>query len=338
MTGLVTSEPMTRWAVQHIIANLRERDRAEIYALRWDNDGTVVSFALGGAERHRIFIENSYSVSFKLEMVQAYRLGGVAVADASAGSDVANVWGVINGLVQSATVSLARPNDTTLQPSWQAPDGGDIGAGTGTSATWVAPQAGKYNIILVVSDGEHRFGRKLPLEVNKGNEPAATPLVTFPPETVTPSPAPAASATPTPAPSTSGTPSASTLKLQVGKRADGDDPDSIFSDPEQTSAGSDVTYRIVIDNDSPVPVTIQSIVDNVYPGVTCKNSQGNDVIGLTLAPDDGDKDVATEQGDDAAVCKFTKTVSQSVTDTVTVTVTDGTHTASDSDSAEVDVT
>ena len=124
----------------------------------------------------------------------------------------------------------------------------------------------------------------------------------------------------------------------MGKRADGDDPDSIFSDPEQTSAGSDVTYRIVIDNDSPVPVTIQSIVDNVYPGVTCKNSQGNDVIGLTLAPDDGDKDVATEQGDDAAVCKFTKTVSQSVTDTVTVTVTDGTHTASDSDSAEVDVT
>src|SRR2546428_402402 len=84
-----------------------------------------------------------------------------------------------------------------------------------------------------------------------------------------PSPAPAAGAPPTPAPSTSGTPSASTLKLQVGKRADGDDPDSIFSDPEQTSAGSDVTYRIVIDNDSPGPVTIQSIVDNVCPGVTC---------------------------------------------------------------------
>jgi hypothetical protein len=38
VTGLVTSEPTTRWAVQHIVANLRERDRAEIYALRWDND------------------------------------------------------------------------------------------------------------------------------------------------------------------------------------------------------------------------------------------------------------------------------------------------------------
>jgi hypothetical protein len=53
VTGLVTSEPTTRWAVQHIVANLRERDRAEIYALRWDNDEGMVpvrpGVVIGGA-------------------------------------------------------------------------------------------------------------------------------------------------------------------------------------------------------------------------------------------------------------------------------------------------
>lgn len=39
MTGpVVTREPVTRAVVAHILANLREHDRREILALRWDDD------------------------------------------------------------------------------------------------------------------------------------------------------------------------------------------------------------------------------------------------------------------------------------------------------------
>src|SRR5207245_947451 len=111
--------------------------------------------------------------------------------------------------VKSATVSLSRPNGSALAPSWQAPEGGDLGAGAGTSATWVAPAAGKYNIILIVSDGERRFGRKLQIEVQKGTQPPTSPLTTFAPETPTPTPSPVPSETPTASPGSSTSPSAS---------------------------------------------------------------------------------------------------------------------------------
>jgi RimJ/RimL family protein N-acetyltransferase len=37
---LVMGHPVTRLAIEHIVANLRARDRAEIFALRWDDDDT----------------------------------------------------------------------------------------------------------------------------------------------------------------------------------------------------------------------------------------------------------------------------------------------------------
>jgi len=323
--------------VKLVAKNLDQAEGAS--PLQWSDDAAAVTFALGGNDRRRLFIENSFSVSFKLQLVQAFRLGGVAVADASAQSDVANVWPAVNGLVHSATVSLARPNGGVLAPSWQAPEGGDLGAGAGTSATWVAPPAGKYNIILVVSDGERRFGRKLQIEVKKGAEPSATPLVTFGAETHTPTPSPQPSETPTPTPGASTSPSvtaAANLSLQVGKRADGDDSDQVFSDPETTSAGSTVTYRIVIDNDSDVPVTISSVVDDLYPGAICVDSHGQNVVGHVLAADDGDKDTTTENGPDGTACTFTETVNSTANDTVTVTIQDSAgHSVSDRDSAEV---
>ena len=165
----------------------------------------MLSYALGGREQKRIFIKNSFSVAFKLEIVQAYALGGVALSDASTQSDVANVWPKIRELVESATVSLVRPNDSNLLPIWQAPDGGDLGAGAGTTASWVPNKVGPQNLILVVSDGERRFGRKTLIDVKKAEEVSRSPLITFGPtptpgKTSTPTALITFRATPTPTP------------------------------------------------------------------------------------------------------------------------------------------
>ena len=308
--------------VKLVARNLDEGEGAS--PLRWSDEAAAVSYAIGGTERKRIYIENKYSVSFKLELVQAYGLGGVAVSDASAQSDVANVWPTLNEFVSSNTVTLVRPNDSMLLPSWQV-EAGDVGAGSGTSATWVAPAKGTYKVTLLVSDGDRRFGRQLSIEVKPGDEASATPLVTFPPETPTPTPEPTGEATATP------TPEPGTLSVQVGKRADGDDADTVFSDPETTSAGSTVTFRIVIDNDSNVPVTIDSVVDSM-PGATC------DAVGQTLAKDDGDADLVSDTGPDSAVCTYTVTADGPLSNLVNVTVSDSSGaTGHDSDTATVKI-
>jgi len=311
--------------VKLVARNLDEGEGAS--PLRWSDDAAAISYAIGGTERRRIFIENKYSASFKLELVQAYGLGGVAVSDASGQSDVANIWPTVNAFVQSNTVSLVRPNDSMLLPSWQV-DAGDVGAGAGTTATWVAPGQGTYNITLIVSDGDRRFGRQLPIEVKEGEEASPTPLVTFPPETSTPEPTGEATETPTPAPGT--------LAIQVGKRADGDDPDASFEDPEDASIGADVTFRVVIDNDSAVTVTIDDFVDSLGASITC------DAVGQALAPDDGDAEIVSDSGADSAVCTYTVTVTADdapqITNSVTVTVSDDEgDTGSDSDSSTVNV-
>ncbi len=309
--------------VKVVARNLDEGEGAS--PLSWSDDAAAVSYAIGGTERRRIFIENKFSVSFKLELVQAYGLAGVAVSDASAQSDVANIWPTVNAFVQSNTVSLVRPNDGMLNPAWQV-EAGDVGAGAGTSATWVAPGAGTYNVTLIVSDGDRRFGRKLAVEVRQGDEASPTPLVTFPPESPTPTPQVTGTPTPTPRPGT--------LKVQVGKRAQGDG-DSSCVDPATASIGSRVKFCIVIDNDSDVPVTVDSVVDDLR-AATC------DAVGKTLAPDDGDAEIVTDAGPDAAVCTYEITVTAAdapkLTNSVTVTVSDaGGNTGSDTDTATVKV-
>ena len=247
--------------------------------LAWDEDAAAVAFTIGGTDRRRIYFENSYSVGFKLELVQAYGLGGVAVSDASAESDVANIWGRINELVITSTVSLNRPSETMLTPLWQAPDGGDLGAGAGTNATWIAPSNGTYTIVLVVSDGDRRFGQEISVVVNESDDPEASPLETF---------GPTATPTPTPTPTPTAEPTLDNQRIEVGVVAEGNDDDVLFSNDEIVTPGSTVTYLITFDNDFDVPVTITNFEDIFHGPVTCLSAGGSDIIGLVIPADDGD--------------------------------------------------
>jgi spore germination protein YaaH len=256
--------------------------------LHWDNESSTVSFQLGGTDRRMIYIENSYSAGFKLELVQAYGLGGVAVSDGSAESDVANIWGRINELVVTSTVALRRPSDTMLQPIWLAPDGGDLGAGAGTTATWIAPQNGTYNVVLVVSDGDRRFGQQIPIQVNESDEPSPSPIETFAPETPEPT------ETPTP------TPAETDFRIEVGVVADGNDEGNAFSNDETVTPGSTVTYLVTFDNDFDVPVTITALEDLFNGAVACLTLGGTPIAGIVIPPDDGDGPLGQLQLDGGA--------------------------------------
>ena len=258
-------------------------------------------YSIGGTDRRRIYFENSYSVGFKLELVQAYGLGGVAVSDASSESDVANIWGRINELVITSTVSLNRPSETMLTPLWQAPDGGDLGAAIGTNATWIAPSNGTYAIILVVSDGDRRFGQEISVVVNESDDPDASPLQTFGPGTPTPTP------TPTPSPTATPEPTLDNQRIEVGVLADGNDADGTFSNNEIVTPGSTVTYLVTFDNDFSVPVTITDFQDFFNKDVTCLSAGGSDIIGLVIAPDDGDASAGPDildGGADEIQCRY----------------------------------
>lgn len=285
--------------VKLVAKNLDQAEGAS--PLRWDDDAAAVRFDLGGTERRRIVIENSFSAGFKLEIVQAYRLAGLALSDASGQSDVANLWPSIKEFMRSATLTIRRPNETSLLPVWQSPDGGDFGAGAGTTATWTAPKEGPHHVVLVVSDGERRFGRQTLIDVKKGTQASPTPLITFAP---TPAPTPAPGASPAPTPTASPKP---TLPVQLGARAQGQN-ESGASNDAKTCPGCKITYHVIIDNDSSTKVTITSLVDSVWGTPDCKSTAtGRSAVGIELDPDDGDGgDVRNvdPNGSDALSCTY----------------------------------
>ncbi|HEV8573233.1 MAG TPA: glycosyl hydrolase family 18 protein, partial [Dehalococcoidia bacterium] len=285
-------------AVKLVAKNLEQAEGAT--QLHWDEAAAAVRYDLGGTERRRIVIENSFSVAFKLEIVQAYRLGGLAVSDASGQSDVANVWPAIKELLRSATLSLVRPNETSLLPVWQAPDGGDFGAGAGTTATWTAPKEGPHNVVLVVSDGERRFGRVTLVEVKKGAPPPSpTPLITFAPPTAPPTPTPPPGATPVATPKP-------TLPVQLGVRVDADG-NGVAGNDEVAAPGAVVTYWVIIDNDSSAKVNVTSLLDSVWGNITtCKTAGGSaSVVGIVLDEDtDHDGSEVDPDGLDAVSCRY----------------------------------
>ncbi len=183
--------------VRVVAVNLAQSEGAT--DIRWNDDAAALSFSYVAPDTRTVYIENVFSAGFKLEMVQTYALGGVAVSDASAKTDVANIWPVVNQLIETGTASLVRPNGDALVPRWEAPDGGKLDATAGPSVIWRTNEPGTYTLRMLISDGDQRFGQEIDVEVKeKKGTPTATsgPVVTFPAE----EPTPTATPTPTPGP------------------------------------------------------------------------------------------------------------------------------------------
>ena len=173
-------------------------------AFDWDKQAAAVTFSFTGADGPvRIYIENTFSLAFKLELVQAFGLGGIAVNNVSASSDIADIWGSLRDLVEIGTPVLVQPSVVQLAPEWIAPMGAEIeAAGRRGTAIWRTPSLeGSYTVGIIVSDGASRFLRQIQVEVTEPftstvPPPDATPVAL---PTDTPSPTPEAE-TPSPTP------------------------------------------------------------------------------------------------------------------------------------------
>lgn len=172
--------------------------------IRWDNDSATVSFQYGSGQQTRtVWVENAFSIAFKLELVRVYRLGGVALEDVAAASLVGiDPWAPLADLISGTSLNLRRPNEAALRPEWLISEG-TLEGGV-TTVAWRAPsQRGTYELSLIVSDGLVRVGRRLKLEAEAqqatptpgpaGLGPALTPVPTPTrpaPEVETPTPTP----------------------------------------------------------------------------------------------------------------------------------------------------
>ncbi|MDA0352790.1 MAG: hypothetical protein O3A10_11345 [Chloroflexi bacterium] len=181
--------------------------------LRWDSPSRSVSFSF--AERggpRTVWVENTYSMLFRIDLARRYDMGGVVIADAQADETLPAIWEALDGYLESGAIALLQPYGPYLTSCWQALDGvieGEAGncwadeLASGV-ATWRAPATpGTYQVRLVVSDGEAFVGRELALRVTEDGEQAdPTPEPT---EEATPEPTAEATETPTDEPTAEAT-------------------------------------------------------------------------------------------------------------------------------------
>ena len=137
--------------------------------LFWDRFANMVSFVYPDAAGNNVtvWIENRFSLAFKLDLIEEFRLGGIAIDDVSASDAHANIWPVITQFLESGAVTLVRPNEELLLPLWEV-EGGDLtGSGITGWVVWNTPTVpGDYETRLIVSDGDVRVGTQIdiPLE------------------------------------------------------------------------------------------------------------------------------------------------------------------------------
>jgi hypothetical protein len=154
---------------------------------RWDERSRSVMYAYAGRLAQRtVWIENLFSVAFRLDLARRYGLGGVVVESAARDDALPDVWDTVLAYVADDQIFLELPYGPYLQPSWRATEGQlETAPGSG-AAVWRAPsRAGTYDITLIVSDGVIFVGQQLSLRVVPTPTPTATPTAA-PTPTATP--------------------------------------------------------------------------------------------------------------------------------------------------------
>ena len=150
--------------VQLVAQNLAASENAS--GLKWDDAARSVTFRYPGRGGTRtVWIANSFSAAFRLDLAQRHGLGGVSINDVSTQGGGADVWTPVQQVSDTGNLTLSRPNGELLTPAWSTGDG-TIAPQTGDAATWTAPaKAGTYTVTLIVSDGVVRSGQLVSLDV-----------------------------------------------------------------------------------------------------------------------------------------------------------------------------
>ena len=152
--------------------------------LRWDPDAFAVSFSYPGRGGQRtVWIENSLSVAFKVDLARRFGLGGIALNDAASDPLAPDIWDTLRVYAETGNVNLVQPNSVLLRPTWLVQAGNSEPNANG-NIVWRAPaQPGSYDVTLVVSDGVMRAAQKIVLTVGNtsptpGGTSTARPSVT----------------------------------------------------------------------------------------------------------------------------------------------------------------
>jgi spore germination protein YaaH len=147
--------------------------------VRWSPETATVAFsykqAQGGGSR-TVYLENFFSIGFKLELIRTYKLGGVAVDDASDDAFLGDIWSALVPFITSGTPILLQPNPQDLAPKWKVKDNQGTIEDTGRgSASWFTPaQPGTYTVSLTLSDGVALFENSVDVSV-KAKPTTTTP-------------------------------------------------------------------------------------------------------------------------------------------------------------------
>lgn len=136
--------------------------------LFWDPFANSVSFTYPdrNGQLVTVWIENRFSMAFKLDLIGEFNLGGIALDNVSADPGGADLWETISNFMESGGVRLTLPNDELLVPVWEADEGELGGSGSAGWVVWTTPtRPGQYELRLIVSDGDVRVGRAISVRV-----------------------------------------------------------------------------------------------------------------------------------------------------------------------------
>ena len=143
--------------------------------IRWDEEANASTFSFEkDGKLISVWLEDQFSVPFKMQLVRKYKLGGVAVLDVSTDALQADIWSSIRSAVDGGTIRLLKPNPALFQPAWEIvdPNGAAVPSSTlqpqGDGATlWQIPDtAGTYTATLIVSNGDMRVGQNVRISVS----------------------------------------------------------------------------------------------------------------------------------------------------------------------------
>lgn len=141
----------------------------------WQKESATVAFTYKQNGGRTVWIENFFSIGFKLEFITRYKLGGVAIEDASDNPFLGDIWPALVPFIASGQPVLMAPNENDLLPTWRVSDG-TAEQGKKGILKWTTPaQPGTYTVYLTLSDGVALFENAISVVVQERERANASP-------------------------------------------------------------------------------------------------------------------------------------------------------------------